>query len=356
MKEKVTAQLSILPRGLIELVGTSLGQSVAQTLDIFRSVAGRHWVVTFSGGKDSTLLSILAAETLRQGLDVRPKRLDVLYSDTLVEIPPLHAQALAFLQHLEGLAREASLPIFTHRLRPPMEERFWFCVLAKGYPPPHRAFWWCTKRLKIQPVSRTLEVLRQQNGREPLVVLTGVRFGESANRNRRLQQARAKVCVGLSECGQTLQYQGALAPIAHWTTCQVWDFLQLIAPRLGWPTENLLRIYDQAATRFGCWICTVVRQERALTGMIQRDWPDLAPLLAFRQRLLDAARDPDNRVLHPRHKRPGKFKLRIRKALLEELLQVQEQVELPLIDEDEVQAIRDYWHSREDHDVYETGG
>jgi len=332
-----------------------LGVSLQTTLNILRTVAGDHWVVTFSGGKDSTLVTILAVETFRRWPDIAPAALDIVYADTLVEIPPLHRQALCLLDHVQTLAREHRAPIQIHRVSPPVRRRFWFLILGKGYPPPHRAFWWCTQRLKVEPVQTVLDQIQAQNGTRPVHVLTGVRWGESLDRDRRLSSNRSIACVGQGECGQSLQYHGALAPILHWPTCQVWDFLALYAPSWGWPTANLVTIYDQANIRFGCWACTVVKQERALASLIERggSWQGLKPLQDFRRMLVEMAANPRNRVPRPDGK-PGRFTLESRQRLLEALLEAQESAGVPLISPEEVQAIRAFWASRssEEHNRY----
>ena len=332
-----------------------LHASLQATLETLRKVAGSHWVVTLSGGKDSTLVTVLATETFRRWPHLAPVSLDIVYADTLVEIPPLHQQALRLLDHVQTWAREHQAPIRVHRVLPSVEQRFWFLILGKGYPPPHRAFWWCTKRLKVRPVQTVLQTLQAQNGSQPITVLTGVRWGESQDRDRRLAAARAKACVGQGECGQTLQYQGALAPILHWKTCQVWDFLAIYAPLWGWPTADLVTIYDQANTRFGCWACTVVKQERALAGLIERQggWEELKPLQDFRQKLLETAANPQKRVRRP-NGRAGKLTLEARKELLAALLRAQEATGLSLISTEELQAIHAFWASRspEEHNRY----
>lgn len=84
-----------------------------------------RWLIMYSGGKDSTASAVLVLEALR-GTGVRP---EIVYADTGLEIPTLHAQALAFLGHVEreGLAR----PVI---LKPRPEDSFWVQVVGKGYP------------------------------------------------------------------------------------------------------------------------------------------------------------------------------------------------------------------------------
>jgi DNA sulfur modification protein DndC len=188
-----------------EVPGVSLEDSLHRTLTILKDAVihrgMRDWIVTYSGGKDSTVLTVVAIEVLRRHVDWMPEKITVVYADTLNEIPPVHSNALGFLARIRHLAQRENLPVTTRIAKPEMQQRFWFLMLGKGYPPPHRKFWWCTKRLKIQPVKQTIASLDHQ---EANTVLTGVRFSESAERTRRLKKHTP--CLGQGECGQSLEY------------------------------------------------------------------------------------------------------------------------------------------------------
>ncbi|RMD66251.1 hypothetical protein D6833_01715, partial [Candidatus Parcubacteria bacterium] len=71
-----------------------------------------HWIITFSGGKDSTTTLVVALETALTCLE-QVKRIDVVYSDTMLEIPIIHQFAISFLRHLKNLDRIARLPLYT---------------------------------------------------------------------------------------------------------------------------------------------------------------------------------------------------------------------------------------------------
>jgi len=302
-----------------------------------------HWILTFSGGKDSTTTVVLALETaLREELPV--DRIDVVYSDTLVEIPVIQYFALGFLKFLAGLDRLRSLPLHFHVVRPELGKRFWVCVLGKGYPPPHQRFRWCTKRLKIEPVEAHLRNVIHPNR---TLILTGVRFGESSERDRRLYES----CRRGGECGQGAWFQYSrrlqvayLAPIAFWKACDVWDFLNLYAPKWGYPTHFLeSEVYNGRETRFGCWMCTVVKQDKVMqriTALPQ--WAHLRPLLEFRERVLRLTSSEESRYVRPDGKR-GRLSLETRKQLLKELLQLQGKIGIQLIDEEEIELIRELW-------------
>lgn len=302
-----------------------------------------HWIITFSGGKDSTTSLIVALETASQrGLSVR--RIDVIYSDTLIEIPVIREYALYFLRFLEEFERVAQLPLYCHIVQPALEERFWVCLLGKGYPPPHQQFRWCTRRLKIEPVEAALKFHIRPNR---TAILTGVRFGESVNRDLRLNHS----CRRGGECGQGAWFQYSsrlqaayLAPIVYWKECDVWDFLNFLAPGWGYPTHLLeKKVYNGRETRFGCWMCTVVRQDKTMEKITALpEWAHLRPLLEFRQRVKDVTKSVESRILRPDGK-PGKLSLETRRKLLDELLSLQSSIKMKLISEEEVALIQKLW-------------
>lgn len=316
-------------------VRESLAAAVGRGLD--------HWILAFSGGKDSTTTIVVALETaLKEHLAV--SRIDVVYADTLVEIPVIREWALEFLQFLDDFDRLRDLPLFYHILRPPVEERFWVCILGKGYPPPHQRFRWCTRRLKIEPVEAAL---RDQIQPGRTAIITGVRFGESVDRDRRMNLT----CRRGGECGQgswsyySQRLQAVyLSPIAYWGECDVWDFLNFVAPHWGYPTNRLESdVYNGRETRFGCWMCTVVRQDKAMEKITATPkWEYLRPLLEFRQRVLELTNSAASRYVRPDGK-IGRLSLDVRRTLLKELLRIQEVLGMELIEEKEVEHIRELW-------------
>jgi DNA sulfur modification protein DndC len=301
-----------------------------------------HWIVTFSGGKDSTATVVTSLETAME--DPRfLRRIDVVYADTQLEIPSIRQYALSFLNHLCQFSRLEELPLHCHTVLPPMESRFWVCLLGKGYPPPHQRFRWCTHRLKIKPVEDKLKCFVQP---DRTVIITGVRFGESRNRDKSLSMS----CRRGGECGQGLWFQysnrlkaGYLAPLIDWNDCDVWDYLLLVAPLLGYPTAELDNVYNGRETRFGCWMCTVVKQDRAMEKTIARpEWSHLAPLAEFRKYVWELTRSIDTRRLRPEGQ-PGRLKHRVRKELLKRLTEVQAEVGIEVIGNDDIHAIKHIW-------------
>jgi len=312
-----------------------------KTQRVFDEIASRQlsrWVVTFSGGKDSTLTALLAADYLAENED--PPQLDVVYSDTLMEIPAMRKTAGRFLSYLRRYATERRLPIRVRIVRPKIEDRFWVRMIGMGYPPPKPRFRWCTRRLKITPAAPLVKTGK------PTAVLTGVRYGESAPRTGRLVAS----CTNGGECGQDYWAERGprgsnityFAPVIDWRTCKVWDFLHLVAPQAGWPTQDVFALYGDTSLRFGCWTCTLVRRDRTVETLISRDpGSALVKLHEFRDFIWAESKKPENRV--PKDGRLGPLSREFRRQLLSDLLALESETGLTLISDAEVKLIQATW-------------
>lgn len=258
-----------------------------------------------------------------------------------------------FLNLIKQKAKKDKLPVQVHKAIPPIWHRFWFLILGKGYPPPHNRFRWCTDRLKIFPSARLIK--ERKNGHT--VILTGVRFGESDARTGRLKNS---TCADDNECGVGLWIEKSskmdtyfVAPIAHWKTCDVWDFHHFVAPQLGWPTKELEHLYgNNERVRFGCWTCTLIREDKALKNIISNEeWHHYESLGLFRQKLQEEARKSENRLPHP-NGHPGRLRQDYRQKLFEELQELQKKLNLTLISEEEIKAIKAYWGTENEYGPY----
>lgn len=244
-----------------------------------------HWVVTFSGGKDSTATLTALHWLIEQGRIERPQTLTALYADTRMELPPLHHAALAQLDHL------AERGVRTRIVQPPMDKRFWVYMLGRGVPPPGAHFRWCTGIMKLEPMQAAMSALSEEMGQ--FLVMTGVRIGESEARDARIALSCSR---DGSECGQgyfqnDIKNQGAmLAPLVHWRVCNIFDWLtnQSVGYAHGYLTLDVAAIYggDEATeinARTGCIGCPVASRDKGLEVVIQLpEWKHLAPLMELR--------------------------------------------------------------------------
>src|SRR6185503_310076 len=127
---------------------------------------------------------------------------------------------------------------------------------------------------------------------EKILMLTGVRLGESAVRDARIALSCGK---NGAECGQGWFQEATpaavadtLAPLLHWRVCHVWDLLTFYAPQWGLPTAMVADVYggDEALemnARTGCIGCPLATRDTALDHVISLPhWSYLAPLKRLR--------------------------------------------------------------------------
>jgi DNA sulfur modification protein DndC len=93
----------------------------------------KHWAVAYSGGKDSSATVTVILYLIKSGRIAPPESLTVLYADTRMELPPLHACAMRLLRELEasGARTQIVLPALDDRMFVYMFGRG--CLLTTGF-------------------------------------------------------------------------------------------------------------------------------------------------------------------------------------------------------------------------------
>lgn len=336
------------------------------------------WVVGYSGGKDSTaVLQLVWMMLASLPPEERTREVHVISTDTRVENPIVVAWVNRSVASMRGAAVAQGLPITPHRLRPTVEQSFWVNLIGRGYPAPRHKFRWCTDRLKIQPSSAFLASLTT---RGEVILALGTRKAESQARARAMaKHERGRVRDRLSP---NASQPGSLvySPIEDWANDDVWLFLMQHRNPWGHDNRELLGLYQGAseggecplvvdtstpscgASRFGCWVCTMVEQDKSMTAMIQNDetkvW--MLPLLALRDELdqEDDRHLRDHRrmnglvQLHKGRLVHGPYTAESRAMWLRRVLETQREVrakappefrEIELIALDEIEEIRRLW-------------
>src|SRR6185437_6903760 len=205
-----------------------------------------------------------------------------------MELIPLWLAAKGIVQKLK------ELQIHVEIVTAPLDDRFLVYILGRGVPPPSNTFRWCTGQIKVEPMEAALKSLHERVGQK-ILMLTGVRQGESAIRDGRIAMSCGK---DGAECGQGWYQTGldgdmcsTLAPILHWRVCTVWDWLKIFAtwPRYGaWPTEILADAYggdeaEEINARTGCIGCPLAQRDKALEAVVEMPhWAYLRPLLELK--------------------------------------------------------------------------
>lgn len=337
------------------------------------------WVVGYSGGKDSTATLQLVWLALRKlAPEERLKPVHVISTDTLVENPVVAAWVTRSLESMRSAAKEEALPIHPHRLTPDINDTFWVNLIGRGYPAPRPKFRWCTERLKIKPSNAFITSVVRESG-EAILVL-GTRKTESAVRGRvmaRLEKERIRERLSPNA---SLPNSLVFSPIEDWSSDDVWLFLMQVPNPWGFNNKDLLTMYQGASadgecplvidtttpscgdSRFGCWVCTLVDQDKSMHAMIQNDeekeW--MLPLLKLRNEL-DVHDDRHLRdfrrmsgLVQLFHDRPipGPYTQSARERWLSRVLEAQQWVrengpphvrDMTLITIDELREIRRIW-------------
>ncbi|MDN8617814.1 phosphoadenosine phosphosulfate reductase domain-containing protein [Variovorax ginsengisoli] len=266
-----------------------------------------HWGIAWSGGKDSSATLTMICWLIDTGKIKRPETLTVFYADTRQELPPL---AIAAEQIMDEL-RERGIRIEV--VTASMDKRFMVYILGRGVPPPNNnTLRWCTRQIKIDPMEQALrDRVDQLNGQ--ILMITGVRQGESAIRDRRIEMSCSK---DGAECGQGWYQQvlpnakglrgrlATLAPLLHWRVCHVWEWLKHWAPQAefgDWSTAIIADAYggdeaEEINARTGCIGCPLAAEDNALdTILTNPQWAYLAPLKGIKP-LWRELREPKHRI------------------------------------------------------------
>ncbi|NEP48667.1 MAG: DNA phosphorothioation system sulfurtransferase DndC [Moorea sp. SIO3C2] len=345
------------------------------------------WVIGYSGGKDSTAtLQLVWNAIAALPPEQRTKTIYVITTDTLVENPIVSAWVRNSLKQIKLAAEAQGLPFEPHLLQPEVKETYWVSLIGKGYPAPRGKFRWCTERLKIKPSNRFIRNVIRSSG-EAIVIL-GTRKAESQQRARRMKKMEAKRVRDRLTPNMNLPNSLVYSPIEDWQNDEVWLYLMQWQNPWEYSNKDLFAMYRGASadnecplvvdtstpscgsSRFGCWVCTLVSQDKSLTAMIDNDeekeW--LEPLLDLRKELepgenrerRDFRRSNGNVQLYERNLDgqisvepiPGPYTKEAREYWLRRLLTVETDVrqncpdnmgDITLISKEELSEIRRIW-------------
>lgn len=365
------------------------------------------WICGYSGGKDSTAVVQLVWMALSElPKEKLKKTVHVISTDTLVESPVVALWATESLEKMKSAAEADHLPIVPHRLTPTTTNTFWVNLIGRGYPYPRRDFRWCTDRMKIDPSNRFIKKILDAES-EAILVL-GTRKAESAIRKATMESYEKKRYREHLSPNGSFPNSYVFTPIENWSNDNVWQFLMQHDNPWGHSNKDLMSMYSGASadgecplvidtstpscgnSRFGCWVCTMVTEDKSMAAMIQNDeeksW--MLPMLEFRNYIAgDWQTDRDRRdfrrrdghlTWHNNRLVHGPYTKETREDFLRRLLRLERLVHtigpdeiknVPLITHEELQMIRHIWledfhefedmlpiiYEEETGDVYDDG-
>jgi DNA sulfur modification protein DndC len=346
----------------------------------FADSSERPWIIGFSGGKDSTVLLTLVWKALLKVREDMPfpfqlrRPVYVVCNDTMVENPIITEYVDEVLTQIEKEARNQNLPIFVKKTIPKIESTFWVNLLGKGYPVPNNSFRWCTDKLKIRPTSSFIEEQINTNGEA--IILIGTRSSESATRARSIKkhEVKGRRLTKHPNHYNTLVY----SPIKDLLLEEVWYIINAFPSPWNYDNSKLFKIYANASaddyecptvvtdkshkscgqSRFGCWTCTVIKEDKSMSALIRNGEQWMNPLLKFRNSLEKERNISEYRMITRRNGQAavtedghnqGNYEPSYRAKKLRELLELQKDIQkekplTELITNQELIAIQVYWY------------
>lgn len=368
------------------MAGALTKQNIQDVLEVIKQLYLEDkipWICGYSGGKDSTAVVQLVWMALRQiPEEKRWKTVHVISTDTLVESPVVAVWATQSLNKMKLAAEAEGLPIIPHRLTPEIKNTYWVNVIGRGYPYPRQNFRWCTDRMKIAPSNNFIKQILDAES-EAIMVL-GSRKAESATRKAVLEGYEKKRYRAHLSPNGSFPNSYVFTPIENWSNNNVWQFLMQNPNPWGHSNKELMAMYSGASSdgecplvidtstpscgnsRFGCWICTLVTEDKSMSAMIKNDeekaW--MLPLLEFRNDIaamedhdIDRKRRDFRRMTgkltwHNGRLVHGPYTKEVREEFLRKLLRLdvliheigpEEIADVPLITMDELRYIRKLW-------------
>lgn len=340
---------------------------------LYADESKRPWIIGFSGGKDSTVMLQLvwkALERVKKLNGVANRNVIIVCNDTMVENPVISEYVQRVLNDIRKTALKQSMPIQVVQTIPRLQDSFWVNLIGKGYPAPNNAFRWCTERLKIRPTTRHLLENIDEFGEA--VILIGTRYSESTQRAKimRKHDIKGSRLTKHPRLSNTQMY----APIRNLLLEEVWFVLKTMESPWGSDNYELFQIYSDASaddyecptmitsdhhkscgqSRFGCWVCTVVKKDKSMKSLIDNGLTWLSPLLKVRNELVEERNLIENRLPTRRNgsiakEHMGTYKPSYRASVLRKVLLAQQEIQrdkphLKLITNQELVAIQTLWH------------
>lgn len=175
--------------------------------------------VSFSGGKDSTVISSLAFDAMQSESILH------IYGDTTLEYP----DSAVYLKRFREKHRKTPLLIAKNKDQE-------FSDLCQHIGPPSRVLRWCCTVFKTGAINRLIEVVFK--GRAKVIAFHGIRRVESVSRSK---YERVSVSPKITK-------QVVIQPILDWMNFDVWMYI--ILRKLDFNDA-----YRKGFSRVGCWCC-----------------------------------------------------------------------------------------------------
>ena len=204
---------------------TRLDYEVDEAFNFIQTSAAKYprecIVLSFSGGKDSTVTANLAVRALSDPSLVH------IFGNTTLEFPLTY-------EYVNRFKKDNPLAIF----KTAMNREQVFMDVCEDIGPPARMMRWCCSMFKTGPITRILNSLY---GDKNILTFYGIRKCESASRSKynRLDD---------SSDSRKIQKQAVGSPIFFWKDIDIW--LYILSEKIDFNDA-----YRMGYDRVGCWCC-----------------------------------------------------------------------------------------------------
>lgn len=317
-------EIADAPDEIRSMPENEIGEKIAKAKAVMK------WIMTtyrtsfsVSYGKDSSttlgLAMAAAAELMKEQRIVQP--FVVVSADTVVENPAIKALAERETAKVDAWIARFNLPGTTHVAKPHLASQFAVAVIGgRALPSMFGGKRDCTSDWKSFPLSRLRKQLLGSNNIAAgkfVISVTGVRKSESSVRagNLAIRRESATQVVQTNADGNV-----ALAPIIDWTWDDVFDYLGLCSNGIEKTYSDMADVIetyrdamgecvllssDEAnakaskpcQSRFGCWTCLQVQDDRSMDQMVTEPrHAYMRPLAKFRSYLKNTYYDLSRRT------------------------------------------------------------
>jgi phosphoadenosine phosphosulfate reductase len=213
-RKNILNQLRVANRAYIEQLQYEAENFIRATVERF---GGRPILVSFSGGKDSTVVSHLVMNALG--------RSDILhvFADTTIELPDTY-------KYLQNFQREHPLTPFISS-RSPLD----FFKTAESIGPPSRILRWCCSTHKTNPLATLITGISPSQG---VLTFDGIRKAESTRRSKYSRISNK----------HKIASEILASPIIEWSDLAVWIYML-------YHSITFNSAYKKGFRRVGCLFC-----------------------------------------------------------------------------------------------------
>lgn len=192
-----------------------------ESIEFIKKVAeeyrARIPLVSFSGGKDSTVVSSLVRRALGRAQVLH------VFGDTTLELPMTYEYVNRFQRNNRR----------TPFLKPKSEHSF--LDLCDKIGPPSRVMRWCCTVFKTGPIS---SIINRFSGNKKILTFYGIRRSESQQRSRYKE---------ISDSPKIAK-QVVASPVIDWKDADIWLYILSME-------EDFNFAYRVGFSRVGCWCC-----------------------------------------------------------------------------------------------------